>query len=241
MSSNDYRQGLGRAFAFQRLWGDGERFCLSDEQGSCVVRFRHPGSSPLARAVLAECALAEVLLGARRLVALDVDAHAVAFAHSPLGNGSELAAWFGATPRHGAPDSSLTLAPEVSDRPLHVLRDALSAAFTEQCQRALAALPAGSALMQRVRGVVRDEMEGQLTLRSAAAKLRMSARTLQRGLSREGTSFRQIVDGERRAFADELIARGAATKEAALAVGFADQSALARARRRWLGGRKPEG
>lgn len=234
LSSSTYRDGLRRAFAYQRLWGDGERFYLSNERGLCVVRFHHPGSSPLVRAVLAECALAEVLVGARRLVGLEVKAHTVSFAHDDLGGAAELARWFGVTPRFGAPDNLIALTSEVSDRPLRILRDVLSATFEEQCQRALRALADVGALTQRVRAAVRDGIESHLTLRAVATSLRMSARTLQRGLWREGTTFRQIVDDERRAVAGELMARGAAVKEAAFAVGFADPSALKRARRRWI-------
>jgi hypothetical protein len=73
-TSESLRQGLRRAFAYQRLWGDGERFALRDAEDGILVSFRHPGASELARAVLAECALVEVLEGARTLVQRDAKA-----------------------------------------------------------------------------------------------------------------------------------------------------------------------
>lgn len=61
----------------------------------------------------------------------------------------------------------------------------------------------------------------------------MSPRTLQRKLEAEGTSFRGLVDEERRLRAEQLRARGTLLKEAALRLGYSDSSGLTRARRRW--------
>lgn len=69
LTAPTYREGLRRALAYQRLWGDGERFRLHDRGADCEITFRHPGRSAVARAVLAECALAEIVEGARALVA----------------------------------------------------------------------------------------------------------------------------------------------------------------------------
>jgi AraC-like DNA-binding protein len=233
LASNTYRQGLALSFGYQRLWGDGARFTLSRQGGTCRVRFRHPGSSRLARAVLAECALAEVLLGARRLVAPDAVASSVQLEHAPLGDVARLGEYFGVAPRFECTESAITLAADVVDRPLHLLGHVLTQSVEEQCRRALNALPESVALLSRARAALRERLDRTLTLASVAERLRTSTRTLQRSLSREGTSFQHLIDEERRARAEELLAHGAPVKEAALRVGYADPSALARARRRW--------
>jgi AraC-like DNA-binding protein len=233
LASSSYRQGLALSFGYQRLWGDGERFTLSRQGTACRVRFRHPGYSELARAVLSECALAEVLLGARRLVAPAAVALSLELSHAPLGDVAPLSEYFGVAPRFGAAECAITLAGDVVDRPLSMLRDVLARSFEEQCRRALGALPERTALLERARSAVRERLDRAPSLSDVAARLRMSARTLQRSLAREGTSFQQLVDDERRARAEQLLEQGAALKEAALRVGYSDPSALARARKRW--------
>jgi AraC-like DNA-binding protein len=61
----------------------------------------------------------------------------------------------------------------------------------------------------------------------------MSARTLQRRLQQEGTSFQELVDAERRERALALQHLGIPAKEVAFRLGFQDPSAFVRARRRW--------
>jgi AraC-like DNA-binding protein len=65
----------------------------------------------------------------------------------------------------------------------------------------------------------------------------MTRRTLQRRLAAEGTSWSHVVDEARRARVRELELRGAAEKEITFLVGYADPSALIRARARWARGR----
>lgn len=94
-----------------------------------------------------------------------------------------------------------------------------------------------AALLTRVRAVV----EASLGTRNAdvagvARQLRLHPRTLQRRLEAQGTTFAGIVDEARRATAHRLLT----TTDLPLAqiagmVGFAEQSALSRAARRWWG------
>ncbi|HVJ94471.1 MAG TPA: helix-turn-helix domain-containing protein, partial [Labilithrix sp.] len=72
-----------------------------------------------------------------------------------------------------------------------------------------------------------------LGVADVARRVHMSARTLQRRLQNEGTSWGEIVDDLRRTRARELASAGASDKEIAMLLGFSDPSALARARRRW--------
>jgi AraC-like DNA-binding protein len=72
-----------------------------------------------------------------------------------------------------------------------------------------------------------------MSLDAAAAYLRMPARTLQRKLRSEGSSWTALVDSVRRKRVRELELRAIPEKEIAYLVGYSDPSALARARRRW--------
>lgn len=85
VTSATFRQGLSRSLAYQRLWGDGQRFTLLELPRALAVRFRHPGPSRLAGAVAAECALCEVLEGLGAVVERDAVPLEVELMHAPLG------------------------------------------------------------------------------------------------------------------------------------------------------------
>jgi AraC-like DNA-binding protein len=233
VTGNSFRQGLSRSLAYQRLWGDGERFTLLAVEAGWAVRFRHPGQSALARAVTAECALCEVLEGLRALVDRDAVPLAVDLAHAPLGDRQVLADQLGVNPRFEQPESRIVLSGELMDRPMHALRDLLGNALERQAARALSLLPERPSLAARVVSFLASEAGLQRSLDEVASALRTSGRTLQRRLKLEGTSFQELLDAERRRQNDELEARGVSIKEAAFRLGFQDGSALARARRRW--------
>lgn len=65
LASNNLREGLARAFAFQRVWGDGDRFALIEpselgvEENGLGVTFAIPAARRLGHEVLEVCALAQ--------------------------------------------------------------------------------------------------------------------------------------------------------------------------------------
>lgn len=233
VTGSSFRSGLARSLAYQRLWGDGERFTLVPVGGDWAVRFRHPGPSALAAAITAECALTEVLEGLRALVDAEAVPVAVELEHARLGASQALAEHLGVEPRFEQPHNRIVIASALMDRPMHALRDLLSNALERQAARALSLLPARDALSERLAPLLAGESGVVRSLDEIAASLRMSTRTLQRRLSLEGTSFQELVDRERQRLAAELDELGVPLKEAAFRLGFQDPSALSRARRRW--------
>lgn len=74
------------------------------------------------------------------------------------------------------------------------------------------------------------------TLEYVAERLRMHKRSLQRRLASDGTSFDTILDRRRRQRAEEYLAqRNVPLSQAALLIGFAEQSSFNKACRRWFG------
>jgi AraC-like DNA-binding protein len=228
-----FRQGLARSLSYQRLWGDGERFTLAPAGAAWAVSFRHPGQSSLAAAITAECALVEVLEGVRALVDPEATPLSVDFAHAPLGPHQALSDHFGVEPSFERGDNRIVLAAELTERPMHGLRDLLGSALERQAARALALLPERSSITSRVQPLLGGEQGVTRSLDDMAKALRMSPRTLQRRLKHEGKSFQDLVDGRRRELASELEQRGIPAKEVAFRLGFQDPSAYSRARRRW--------
>lgn len=113
----------------------------------------------------------------------------------------------------------------------------LSTLAVRHAETALAALPQGGDVLADVRRVVRLGLpDGPVPLSAVAARLRTSERTLQRRLSAAGTSWRDVLDGERREVAlRHLEDPRSRLVDVALAAGFADASAFGRAFRRWTG------
>jgi AraC-like DNA-binding protein len=74
------------------------------------------------------------------------------------------------------------------------------------------------------------------TLDDIAGELAVSARSLQRSLRAEGTSYQVLLDNVRRELAvRHLAVRGTSAAEVAFLTGFSEPSAFSRAFRRWTG------
>ncbi len=77
---------------------------------------------------------------------------------------------------------------------------------------------------------------GNCTQEKVAAAMRMQTRSLQRRLKTENTSFREILDEQRRRKSLALVQQtDMPLSEVALAVGYSDQTAFNQAFRRWFG------
>lgn len=234
VTSPTYGEGLRRALAYQRLWGDGERFSWREDAGGLVIRFRHPGPSELAAAVCTELAFLEIVGGARLLVGSDVRAARVRLRHVP-GDASALAAALGVAVEARTPESELWLDASACNAAIRIPEAQMRAFAERHATRSLGELPDHASMRRRVRALFENHAAEAFTLRLAdvAARLRTSPRSLQRALRAEGSSLDAIVDDVRRERVALHLAQGSSVKETAFLVGFADPGALARARARW--------
>jgi AraC-like DNA-binding protein len=179
--------------------------------------------------VLAELALIEVMLAVKRLASSDARARSVRFAHAPFAGSDALREIFGCTPAFHAAANAVVLPTALADAPLAVSRDLLRKALEHDAVQAEERLPARTSTIDRVRAMA----HGFPSLREVARRLRVSARTLQRQLAAEGTSYFEVLDALRREAVVALTAQGLSEKAIAFEVGFGDSRALHRARRRW--------
>lgn len=88
---------------------------------------------------------------------------------------------------------------------------------------------------ERVARLVRGGLDEVWTAAAVARRLALSESTLRRRLADEGRSFSALLRQERMEAARRLMARGAASGEAALAVGYASRAHFARAFRATFG------
>lgn len=147
---------------------------------------------------------------------------------------AHLTPWFG-RPVHAARGKALTihLANSVADRRYRqVARDR-----SDRLAAVLPLMEVHETLADSARPVIAATLEaGVPTVERLARTAGMSLRTLQRRLTEEGTSFSDLLEQARRDLALQRIAASDGSLSVVSAtVGFARQSALTRAVRRWTG------
>lgn len=100
----------------------------------------------------------------------------------------------------------------------------------------IASLDQGAVATEVRRLLVKMLPGGEATQDSVAARLYRSRSTLQRQLSTEGTSYREVLEDTRKSLAEKYLRDGDYSQaEVAYIVGFSDQSNFARAFKNWTG------
>jgi AraC-like DNA-binding protein len=109
--------------------------------------------------------------------------------------------------------------------------------FEDDARRRLEQLKSYGAVSGRVQAIVGARLKGEVpSLATVASELAMSERSVQRSLSEESTSYREIVDEVRKNLAlSHLSKPGRSAADVAFLLGFSEPSAFTRAFRRWTG------
>jgi AraC-like DNA-binding protein len=177
---------------------------------------------------------------ARQTLGHDVSPVLVSFRHDPPERIDAHEAFFGTEVRFSAPEDCLGFSRDLLDEPLRTA----AASLAELLDAKLPTIPpppeaagAPDGFLERVREVIVELIaERDASLESAAARLHTSTRTLQRELSRRGTSHKDLLDSVRRERAQALLAEGTMTvAEVATRLAYSEPSAFFRAFRRWTG------
>lgn len=159
----------------------------------------------------------------------------VTFTHAPLSPLSTYRKVFGITPRFNQHSMGFT----IERNQLDVWRPGASAQLRETAETLLMRLagPNEKTYSQSVASMARGLLiTGEFTPNQAASALGLHARTLQRRLKDEGSSFEKIKDEARREWAETLLSQPAVPlTQIASMLGYADSSAFTRSCRRWFG------
>jgi AraC-like DNA-binding protein len=145
--------------------------------------------------------------------------------------------FFGCTPRFSAGESGFTFAASFLERRMRTSDPDLSRILEQHAQRLLAEKPLVETAADRLRTLLmRDGIRARRSLAQSARGLGTSARTLQRWLRLEGTSYRAVVALAKRAAACHLIAEPRiGFEQVAAALGFSEAAPFHRAFKRWTG------
>jgi AraC-like DNA-binding protein len=114
---------------------------------------------------------------------------------------------------------------------------ALLEVFESDARRRLDQLNTHGAVSGKVQAIIGARLKGDVpTLAAIASELAMSERSIQRSLTEEATSYREIVDEVRKGLALSHLSRpGTTAADVAFLLGFSEPSAFTRAFRRWTG------
>jgi AraC-like DNA-binding protein len=143
--------------------------------------------------------------------------------------------FFGCRARFSQAEDRLGFHHALLDSPLRTASGSL-AELLDAKMRELEPEELPDAFVDRVRQVtvaLLDKRDVQLD--SAATRLRVTRRTLQRELNRRGTSHKEILDEIRRERAAALLSQSLTLTEVAARLAYSEPSAFFRAFRRWTG------
>jgi AraC-like DNA-binding protein len=146
------------------------------------------------------------------------------------------AAWFGAPLRRGR-RPELTFAAADARRPFLTANEGMWHAFEPELQRRLAELDAGATAAERVRAALLELLpSGGASVDAVAARLGVSARTLQRRLQDEAQSFAGVLAQTRTELAHHYLGSTAlSAAEISFLLGFEDPNSFYRAFQAWTG------
>lgn len=229
--------GLESFARYGALLNDGRTLTLSGDARTVSLTLHDAAPLALGVRLSHEATFAQVDRGLKELVGASVGPRAVSFRHEGASAPRALRAYFSCPVELGAAHDRMVFAREDLERSRPAGNAPVWRYLCERAEEAESVL-APRPLVDRVHSLVMQAVQaGEVPdLEATAATLGTSSRSLRRALASERTSFRELVDGSRRARAEELLgsSRHSLTR-IAIDLGFSDSSAFAHACRRWFG------
>lgn len=144
---------------------------------------------------------------------------------------------FAAPVRFDRPQACMLVARSLWDTPVTSANPVLYELLRDYAHRLLHELPRPPSLREQVAEAIRAELRvGPATLEQVARRLGVGARTLQRRLDDDATSFAEVLDAVRARLAQEYLRdREVSIHEVGYLLGFVEQSSFTRAFKRWTG------
>lgn len=235
MTATTGLEAMERGLRYQQLSCPASGWRLDRLDDRVRLTWLRSGPPTLGHRAANEGVIAEFVQMARNLFGGELALHEVTFRHSAPPDTSTHAAFFECPIRFDAEGDSLLLPADGLERSPLSANPAMAAWFARTLDARLADQQVGI-VGQVERQVLVRLPSGTPGLNDVARDLGMSARTLRRRLTAEGTRFQDLLDAVRRREAEHHLASGrASVAEVAWVLGFSDASAFTRACRRWFG------
>jgi len=234
--ARDYRDGLARLARFKRLCTP-EQLLLVESRGECAATIDWPYASVPAPSLVTETTFASLVELGRRGTGHRIVPRRMELRQPRTKGVDALRDYFGCALRYGAPRDALILQTTDLDRPFLGHNPELLAILTPALAAALEELHASSSINEQVKAVLKRNLaSGRPELSDVARDLGMSERTLQRRITDQGASFRELLVEARQEMGRQLLSNPSADiDEVACLLGYQDTSSFYRAFRLWEG------
>lgn len=230
MSCETLGEAVDALLDYHPIVGEGSRFRLHQDGTRCRLSYQ-PGYQTC-REARVEAAMASLLHLTRWSTGEHFQADAVTFSHRPLAAVSRYQERLGLPVTFEADDNALVFHRQQLVLPLIHANPALCQHLRDLGDQLLARLGSHS-LGAQVRALVREQPRwGKERI---AEKLGMSGRHLVRKLADEDTSFKLLRNALLRERAEQALTEGRRLADIADDLGFSDESAFAKAFKRWTG------
>ncbi|WKC21219.1 AraC family transcriptional regulator ligand-binding domain-containing protein (plasmid) [Rhizobium sp. SSA_523] len=231
----DYRDALGRIDRFKRL-STCEKFLITEKGGEFSITKEWPYSMQSEPALSIDLSFAFIVELGRKGTGQHITPVRIDLARA--GSRSlEHETFFGCPIRYDAPRNLLVMRSSDLDRPfpghnsefLELLTPALAAARSD--------LEAESTISEQVKVVLKRSLaSGRPDVSNVARDLGTSERTLQRRITEDGTTFRQLLAEARQELGENLLVdQTISIDEVAILLGYQDTSSFYRAFKEWQG------
>lgn len=234
LHSRTLERALARLVRFSKLWSEGlEGELVNRGESWEVVLHGSQTFYPLRQVIDDE--MAALLSLAREVTGAEIVPIEATFTYPRPADLTQLREFYRCPLAFGAPLSKLVFRDTDLKRE-SVAGDATLAKYLEEnAERVLRSLQPGGSLADTVRRRIWPVLaEGKPTIDTVAAAMGMTARTLQRRLREEGTSYAAILEAFRKGMAGALLSDpDLAVYEVAYLLGYSEPSSFYRAFRRW--------
>ncbi len=233
--ARDYRDALFRLARFKRLCTP-ETLTIDEKDGECAIAVEWLHATEPVPAIAVDVDFASLVELGRRGTGKHLTPLRVELAR-PTHKTDAHKAFFGCPIRFKAPRNLLVLNAADLNRPFPGHNPELLDMLTPALASALGELQAKSSLREQVKVVLKRSLaSGRPELADVARDLGMSERTLQRRITEEGTTFRDLVVEARQDLGRKLLSDPSADiDEVACLLGYQDTSSFYRAFREWEG------
>lgn len=233
--ARDYRDGLLRLARFKRLCTP-ENLHIDEKEGECTIAVEWLHAKEPVPAIAVDVDFASLVELGRRGTGRHLTPLRVELAR-PDHKADTHKVFFGCPIRFKAPRNLLVMSSADLDRPFPGHNPELLDMLTPALASALGELQAKSSLKEQVKVVLKRSLaSGRPELADVARDLGTSERTLQRRITDEGTTFRDLVVEARQELGRKLLSDPSADiEEVACLLGYQDTSSFYRAFRGWEG------
>jgi AraC-like DNA-binding protein len=239
MNSQTYGEALNRLIRYQQIRTNAVKFSIDaiGTEAHLAYHYLITDVLPRNRRHESEEMLSTMLQVARKLTGVDLTPREVHFEHEPPENVSEHKRIFRAPVLFNQPFTKLIFDESVLKLPLTQADLTLGSLLERQAEDLLAKSPRYGIFANQVRQLIREGLPvGAARMEIICRKLGISERTLQRKLSEEGTSYKELFEEAQRELSKFYLQKSEmAICEVSFLVGFSQTSAFHRAFRRWTG------